>query len=81
MPSFVVTKEGIVEFSRYPEAAINDLRSKHSFTAVDRTIAIKKIRNLLLRLDGDDLKILLRELRDAAARHGVKDVVELTEKT
>lgn len=80
MPGLVVMREGAVDFGRYPEAAINDLTSIHLLTEVDRIVAINKIRNRLLRLDGDALTSLLQELRDAAARHGAEDVVELTEK-
>jgi hypothetical protein len=77
--SSVVMREGVVDFARYPDAAIHEL-TKYSFAAVDRTTAINKIRNRLLQLDGNALKELLHDLHDAAARHGVKNVVELTEK-
>jgi hypothetical protein len=74
----VVMKEGVVDFGRYPPAAVTEVATKHTIHAFDRLITVSKIRMRLLLLDGDALTNLLRDLHDAAVRHGADDVVELT---
>lgn len=75
---FIAMQQGMVDFGRYPNDAVSEVTAKHTISAFDRDIAISKIRDRLLQLDGEPLVILLRDLRDAAMRHGADDVVELT---
>ena len=74
----VVLQEGFVEFDRLPSAAIQEVAKKHTIVGVDRSIIIHKLRDRLLYIDGAPLHTLLRDLQDAAIRHGVEDAVELT---
>jgi aspartyl/asparaginyl beta-hydroxylase (cupin superfamily) len=77
--AFVAMQDGIVDFRRYPLSAVNEVAARQAIYAVDQTIAISKIRDRLLRLDGLALKVLLRDLQQAAERHGIDDVVELAD--
>lgn len=75
--AIVVTQEGMVDFRRYPNSAIVEIAAKRAIRTTDPVIIVGRIRCLLLQLDGTALRDLLRDLRGAAFRCGVKDVVSL----
>lgn len=78
--SLVATRDGIVRFTYYPDAALREVAYKHALLGMvsDRGLIINRLRARLLRVDGPVLIELLRDLHDAAVRHGVDDAVELT---
>jgi hypothetical protein len=75
----VAMQEGVVDFGRYPDAALQEVAAKQLVNSADRVIIISKLRTRLLNINGAALLQVLQDLHEAAMRHGADDdVVVLT---
>jgi hypothetical protein len=76
----VVTEEGSVDFAKVPNLALRDVANKYCMAVTEPEIVSTLLRNLLLHASGRALINILKDLRDAAIRHGAGDSVVLTGK-
>ena len=79
MHAVVAMQEGIVDFGRYPEAALREVAARQAVNSADPARIVALLRTRLLHVNGTALLSVLRDLHDAAMRHGAdSDVVILT---
>lgn len=82
MRAIVAMQEGIVDFGRYPDAALREVAAKQAVNSADPTRIIALLRTRLMHVNGTALLSILHDLHDAATRHGAEsDVVVLTRPT